>query len=79
MTKTVRTASRFLLETDLLTAEEVVKLLCAHRGGKTLKQFSEEVGCSFQFMAKVLRGQRNPGDAMLDYLKLNKVVVYQKR
>jgi hypothetical protein len=62
-----------------LTPKDVVALLCAHRGGKTLKQFAEEVGCSFQFMAAVLRGKRNPGDAMLDYLKLDKVVVYQKK
>lgn len=61
-----------------LSTKEVVTLLCAHRGGKTLKEFAEEVGCSFQFMAAVLRGKRNPGDAMLEYLKLDRVVVYQK-
>lgn len=61
-----------------ITPEEVVVMLKAHRGGKTLEEFSEEVGCSFQFMSLVLRGMRGPGSSMLKYLKLEKVVVYQR-
>lgn len=67
-----------------LTLKEVTDLLKAARGGKTLADFAEEISeksgipCSFQYLSQVLKGLKGPGDAMLKYLKLEKVTVYQR-
>lgn len=61
-----------------LTSEEIVAMLRAKRGGKTLKQFADEIGCTFQFVSQVFHGVRIPGGEMLDYLGIEKVTVYRK-
>ena len=63
----------------LLTAAQVVALLAARKGGRSRRAFAKEIGCTAAFLSMVLRGERGPGDEMLDYLKLERVPMYQRK
>ena len=63
----------------LLTSAQVVDLLKARKGGRSLPAFAKEIGCSPGFLWMVLNGERGPGDEMLDYLKLTRVSMYQRK
>ena len=58
--------------------DDVVKLLKQRQGGKTTTDFAEEIGISMQLLSSVLLGSRQPGTAILKFLKLRKAVVYQR-
>lgn len=63
---------------DLLTTEQVVELLDEKRADRTLEQFAEEVGVSYQYLGHIFRRVRTPGREILKYLGLRKVTFYQK-
>jgi len=56
-----------------ISRDQVLNELGARRGGRTLEQMAAEVGVSFQYLAKVLSGERVPGDKVLEWLGLRKV------
>lgn len=63
-----------------LTLNDVVKLLrqrCTESG--TQKAFAEASGVSPQYVADVLRLKREPGEAILSALGLEKVVSYREK
>jgi len=60
------------------TREDVVKLLKSRQGSKTLADFSDEIGISFQLLSAVFNGTRQPNGKLLKFLKLRKATVYTK-
>lgn len=63
-----------------MNAGEVRDLLrnaCDKAGDQ--KTFSEKTGISQQYISDVLRGKREPGQAILDVLGLERIVSYQVR
>lgn len=47
--------------------------------GRTLQYIAKEVGCSPQHIHAVLKGKKRPGPAVLDYLGLQKYIVYRRK
>jgi len=62
---------------DYLTVDQVVSLLEARRGDRTLEQFAAEVGVSYQYLGHIFRRVRSPGRDVLKYLGLKKITLYQ--
>ena len=63
---------------DYLDLDQVVSLLEIKRGDRTLEEFAEEVGVSYQFLGHIFRKVRPPGKDVLRYLGLRKVTLYQR-
>ena len=63
---------------ELLTSDDVLDLLVARRASRTLEEFAEEVGVSYQFLGHILRKARPPGKEVLKYLGLKRVILYQR-
>lgn len=65
--------------------DQVVARLNAHRQTWTLDEFCAAIErttgrkISFQYLQKMLSGKRKPGKAVLDYLGLERVVVYREK
>lgn len=55
-----------------LTEQQVVAELESMKGSLTLQEFSASIGVSFQYLAKVLNGERTPGDKILEYMGIVK-------
>ena len=61
-----------------MNAEEVRRILrsaCENRGGQ--KNFAEFARVSQQYVSDVLNGKREPGEAILDALNIERVVTYR--
>jgi hypothetical protein len=63
---------------DYLTSDQVVAMLEAKRGDRTLEEFADEVGVSYQFLGHIFRRVRAPGREVLRYLGLRRIILYQK-
>jgi transcriptional regulator with XRE-family HTH domain len=61
-----------------LTESEIVGLLAAAKGGQSLEEFAPKIGVSFQYVARVLQGNRAPGKKVLAWLGYKKKVRYEK-
>jgi len=62
----------------LLAREDVVKKLRAMQGDRPQYKLAEELGIKQNFLGEIFRGTRNPGDAVLEQLGLEKVVMYRE-
>jgi methylphosphotriester-DNA--protein-cysteine methyltransferase len=63
---------------DYLNVDQVISMLEAKRAGRTLEEFSDEVGVSYQYLGHLFRRVRTPGKEILRYLGLKKIVFYVK-
>jgi transcriptional regulator with XRE-family HTH domain len=61
---------------EYLTTDQVVDLLKEDRGDRTLEEYAKVIGVSYQFIAHVLRGVRQPGKKMLKHLNIKKLTLY---
>jgi transcriptional regulator with XRE-family HTH domain len=59
-----------------------IKMLFAKQGGRSLREFSKEVGVSPAYLSDLYAGKRAPGKVILKYLRLRrtirKIVKYDK-
>lgn len=63
-----------------LTIEDVLDLLRREvKGVGTQEAFAEKAGVTQQYVGDILRGQRKPGEKILDALGLQKVIVYTEK
>jgi hypothetical protein len=61
-----------------LTDVDVRALLETRRGQRSVEDQADEIGVSWQYLYKMRRsGDRPPNRKVLEYLKLDKVVMYQ--
>lgn len=63
--------------------EDVLAELKKQQGGRSLRAFAEEVGCSAAYLSDVFKGQRQPGPKLLDHLGVERrtqvVTTYVKK
>lgn len=52
--------------------KDPIQMLRARRKGRTLKAFSEEIGCTEGYLSLLLNGHREPGAKIMEYLGLKK-------
>ncbi|HXN71511.1 MAG TPA: helix-turn-helix transcriptional regulator [Candidatus Acidoferrales bacterium] len=62
---------------DDLSQDDVVGLLVHAKGGDSIEVLAARVGVSFQYLARVLTGERSPGPKVLKFLGAKKVVAYR--
>lgn len=58
------------------TNHEVVSLLRKRQAGRTLKEYAEEFGFSYQYLSDILNGRKPLGPAALAPLGLRAVTVF---
>ena len=61
---------------------EVVELLKAEQGDRSLRQFAEQLGISASYLSDIYLGKRSPGPAVLEVIGMEKVTTetsYQKK
>lgn len=56
----------------ILTSSDVIALLRKQQGKRRQKDFAEQIGISPAYLSDVYQGRRDPGPAVLDFLKLMK-------
>jgi hypothetical protein len=62
----------------LLKRDQVIALLRQRQGDLTGADFSKRLGIHPSLLSEVYKGTREPGEAILEYLGLNKRVLYEK-
>ncbi len=60
-----------------LSRAAVVALLKEKQGDRTQLEFSKEVGVSPAYISEIYRGTREPGEKILNWLKLKRLVEFQ--
>ena len=68
--------------TRTYTEAEVVEMLKAEQGERSLREFAEALGISPSYLSDIYLGKRAPGPAVLDQMELEKVepeTKYRKR
>ena len=63
----------------LFSTVDVLAMMRQRQGVRDQNTFAKEIGISFQLLSDIYRGTRNPGQQVLKYLDLEKVVAYRKR
>jgi transcriptional regulator with XRE-family HTH domain len=63
----------------LFSTIDVLAMLKQRQGVRDQNTFAKEIGISFQLLSDIYRGTRNPGQQVLRYLDLEKMVAYRKR
>jgi transcriptional regulator with XRE-family HTH domain len=63
----------------LFSTVDVLAMLKQRQGVRDQNTFAQEIGISFQLLSDIYRGTRNPGQQVLRYLDLEKMVAYRKR
>jgi len=53
--------------------------LAVKAAGSNQSALAKEIGISAQYLSDVLRGNRNPGKKILDFLGIEKVVIYRRK
>jgi len=57
---------------------DIIQLLKREQGSKTQKELAKRIGVTDAYLSDVLRGNRQPGKAILQFFELEKVVTYRK-
>lgn len=63
---------------EYLTVDEVRQLLESRKGSRTQEDLASDIGISYQYLGHILRGVRVPGERVLKFLGLKRVILYQK-
>lgn len=59
-----------------MTQQQVLSLLEEKRGDDSWASLAERIGVSRAYLSDILRGRRDPGPTILEFLGLRKVVSY---
>jgi transcriptional regulator with XRE-family HTH domain len=57
---------------DTMTQEEVIALIKATQGDKSLREYAKEIGVTAPYINDIYQGRRSPGPAILQYFGLGK-------
>lgn len=60
-----------------LTRGDVLALLENRRAGRTARAFARDIGIAESHLSRILGGTKTPNDAVLKYLGLSKIEVYE--
>ncbi len=60
----------------MLNRDQVLKLLRKRLGKRYQSELAEELGISKVYLGDILKGKRDPGDAVLSKLGLERIVMY---
>ena len=55
------------------TENEVVEMLKAEQGDRSLRQFAEDLNISASYLSDIFLGKRSPGPAVLQVLNMERV------
>jgi len=60
-----------------LTKVQVIERLKKSQGARTQSEFADELNIGQSYLSEVMSGRRDPGDAILNHLGLQKAVLYK--
>lgn len=69
---------RKLVCVKLLARDQVITLMQKAQGEKSAVDFAREIGIAPSMITEIYKGRRDPAGAVLEYLGLQKRVVYER-
>jgi hypothetical protein len=64
---------------EFVDTKDVKELLRKAQGSRSIAELSRDINCSTAYVSDFYAGNRTPGPKILNYLGLEKQVVYKKK